>query len=387
MAGVPEGSRPIPPRYNVRSMHTSHTVTVMKRFEAFLERRASVFNAKSTFKRAIHTVKALKRLGTWSRQEKDLSADFVVITGHEGGLLQVRNFDTGEVVGNGKHFNDATVSCCVVSNSYIFTAVEKSRRRGSTQSLSTDDCDIYVWDMTNLNQIAHSLEGHTDRVSTIAVGPWNETQPVSGSVDKTIIIWDLAMGRRPVRILKGHTMMVKSVLLTRSFIISGSTDQSLRVWSWDGAEIAHYETAHAGPIQFMSFGLNHDTIISACGGGIIRESLIDGNGLKALWQNKAAKGQILDVAFDDNYVVSSSTEGPAVNFFVRSTKENKRFTLHEQSVRTLEMDGSRQQLLSGSDDGVIIVWNYSEVDKDRTPQPLLSVQAHRSSITSILLDV
>eukprot|EP01065_Artemidia_motanka_P019263 TRINITY_DN2283_c0_g1_i8.p1 TRINITY_DN2283_c0_g1~~TRINITY_DN2283_c0_g1_i8.p1 ORF type:complete len:864 (+),score=258.43 TRINITY_DN2283_c0_g1_i8:64-2592(+) len=395
MAAMPPGSpgspTPVirtPPSletYNVRTLRCGHRVTVMKRFQAFMDRQRP-FEARATWRKHLKSIQALHRLGQ-KHKPRELSADMLLVTGHEGGLLQVRNFDTGEIIGSGQHYNEATVTCIQVTNSYVYTAVEKRVRRGSSAGVTgSEQCDIYVWDLSSMGEVAHTLEGHTDRVCCLAAPPWNELTPVSGSLDKTIIVWDVSKGRRPVHILRGHGMMVKHLLLGRESIVSASSDQSIRVWSWDGKETAKYDSAHSGPIFFLSYGTTPETVVSACGGGLVRESSLDKGALRELWHNKAAKGQILDVAFDDKYVASSSLETSAINFYIRSQKDNRKLQLHEQPVRTLEMDGQRQCLMSGSDDGVVVVWDYHDLDKGRTPTSLLQVQAHKASIVSIILE-
>eukprot|EP01062_Namystynia_karyoxenos_P054328 TRINITY_DN4462_c0_g2_i1.p1 TRINITY_DN4462_c0_g2~~TRINITY_DN4462_c0_g2_i1.p1 ORF type:complete len:885 (+),score=234.60 TRINITY_DN4462_c0_g2_i1:93-2657(+) len=387
----PGSAPPVIDRYNVRTMRCSERVTVMKRFQAFVD-RSRPFAAKQTWKRAVQTVQAVRRFnfGSKTGSPRNLAADLVVVTGHEHGTLQVRNFDTGEVLGSGRHYNESTVTVVQVTNSYVFTAVSKKTaqqgRPSITGSGTSDDCDIFVWDMTNLNCIAHTLEGHEDRVCSLAVPEWNELTPVSGSLDKTIMIWDISKGKRPTHILKGHGMMVKYLLLTRSLIISASSDQSLRLWDWEGEAVAKYETAHTGPVFYLSFGLTEDTVMSACGGGVVRESAIEGRQLKTVWFSKLAKGQIIDIAFDAKYVAVCSAESPTINFYIKGQRESRKIPVQDASVRTLEMDGRRQCLLCGSDDGLVVVWNYRGFDEGKAPTVLLQVQAHRTSISSLILD-
>ena len=58
---------------------------------------------------------------------------------------------------------------------------------------------------------------------------------VSGSVDNTLRVWDLD-GQAPPRVLEGHTGWVKAVALSADGkrAVSGSGDKTLRVWDLDG---------------------------------------------------------------------------------------------------------------------------------------------------------
>ncbi|KAJ9462933.1 WD repeat-containing protein 5-like protein [Diplonema papillatum] len=365
-------------RFAIRSMKTCSEVTVMQRFEAFAPKSCR------GLRQVAHAVTAANRLRI-GKEKKQLRPDFVTITGHANGQLQIRNFDTGKIIASGQHFNNASVTCLCVTNSYIYTAVAQATRA------STDYCDVYVWDMTNLSKIHHTLEGHTERVSCIAAPYWRETTPVTGSVDKTIMIWDVTQGRSPVHTLRGHTMMVKHLLLTADCIVSGSSDQSLRVWRWSGEAVDCFETAHAGPVQYLSFGMTPQTIISACGGGAVRETAIEPETAKltSLWQSRPAKGQVLDVAFDANYVMSSTLDAGNVHFYIRAKQINKSFPLSRNSnvaIRALELDAAREFLLTGDDAGALEVWSYKKAHLGIPPAPLLRMEPHTYAVTNILLD-
>eukprot|EP01063_Lacrimia_lanifica_P032873 TRINITY_DN56_c0_g2_i1.p1 TRINITY_DN56_c0_g2~~TRINITY_DN56_c0_g2_i1.p1 ORF type:complete len:834 (+),score=319.24 TRINITY_DN56_c0_g2_i1:132-2633(+) len=370
-------------QFNVRMMKTSNPVTVMQRFAAYHE-RGQKFDPKTAIKRFGHMMAACRKLaGAVASPTRHLRPDFILVTGHNNGLVQIRNFDTGALVASARHFNDAPVTCLSVSNSYIFSAVDKSKGPGDAHM------DVYVWDMNNLADVYMTLEGHNDRVTCIAVPSWNEETPVTGSVDKSIIVWNMKAGRRPVHVLQGHTMMVKFLVLSKNFIASGSTDQSLRLWSWDGKATDRVDNAHNGPIQYLAHGAMPDTLISACGGGVVRESLVDAElRLQPLWMSKQAKGQILDVACDDAVVATCSTESGNVGFYIRATKDTHTFQAHETTCRSLALDSVRTLLFTGADDGSIAVWNYSAtLAENAAPTQVMRAVPHSSAITCILLDM
>ena len=73
------------------------------------------------------------------------------------------------------------------------------------------------------------LEGHTDRVrSLVALA---DGCVVSGSWDNTLRVWNAATGECE-RTLEGHTGVVRSlVALADGRVVSGSVDKTLRVWN------------------------------------------------------------------------------------------------------------------------------------------------------------
>ncbi len=57
---------------------------------------------------------------------------------------------------------------------------------------------------------------------------------VSGSSDKTVRVWEIATGKT-FKKLEGHADAVKSVMWSRdvNYIVSGSSDATVRVWEVD----------------------------------------------------------------------------------------------------------------------------------------------------------
>ena len=74
------------------------------------------------------------------------------------------------------------------------------------------------------------LEGHTLGVNSVVMSV-DGSQIVSGSWDQTIRVWDVA-SRREVAKLEGHTGTVANVALSMdgSRIVRGSSDKTIRVW-------------------------------------------------------------------------------------------------------------------------------------------------------------
>ena len=74
------------------------------------------------------------------------------------------------------------------------------------------------------------LEGHSEGVLSVAWSP-TSGQLVSGSKDKTAVVWDVKSGLK-VSELKGHTYWVRSVAWSQEGkqIATGSDDKTVLVW-------------------------------------------------------------------------------------------------------------------------------------------------------------
>ncbi len=72
--------------------------------------------------------------------------------------------------------------------------------------------------------------GHEDPVLSVCVT--NDGKIISGSVDKTVRVWD--MEGKELAICRGHGGKVTSVCVTADGkIVSGSMDKTVRVWILD----------------------------------------------------------------------------------------------------------------------------------------------------------
>ncbi|KAG9228127.1 WD40-repeat-containing domain protein, partial [Amylocarpus encephaloides] len=72
----------------------------------------------------------------------------------------------------------------------------------------SNDKTVRLWDAA-IGALQQRLEGHTGWVTSVAFSP-NGKQVVSGSVDRTVRLWDAATGTLQ-QTLEGHTDGVTSV--------------------------------------------------------------------------------------------------------------------------------------------------------------------------------
>ncbi|PKY27740.1 WD40 repeat-like protein [Rhizophagus irregularis] len=109
------------------------------------------------------------------------------------------------------------------------------------------DKSIIVYDITNDHSIKHRLNGHLAGIISLTMDP-NESVLFSGSVDKTIRIWNIHTGDCLQR-LYGHDGTVGTLMLIprvssltinqeqeQYWLISGSNDNSILIWDLNPSE-------------------------------------------------------------------------------------------------------------------------------------------------------
>jgi WD40 repeat protein len=88
------------------------------------------------------------------------------------------------------------------------------------------------------------LKGHDNVIWALAFSA-DSKRLISGSFDKTAIVWDLAPRRQLLR-LSGHTGQIKAVTFSHDGeqIVTGSDDQTLRLWSVADGKLIAEMTEH-----------------------------------------------------------------------------------------------------------------------------------------------
>lgn len=112
----------------------------------------------------------------------------------------------------------------------------------------------------------HSLLGHRHSVRAIAA---HEHMVVSGSYDNTVRVWDIRTGQL-IHLMEGHTQKVYSVVIDveRNRCMSGSMDSSVRIWDLATGECLKRLEGHTVLVGLL--GLTQQYLVSAAADAILR---------------------------------------------------------------------------------------------------------------------
>ena len=111
--------------------------------------------------------------------------------------------------------------------------------------------------------------GHTVAVQSVAFSP-NGAFFVSGSVDKTVKLWDVQTGG-VVKTFLGHTGTVRcvSISLDQARIASGSRDETIRLWDVQTGECC-CTMEQKGYVDYISFSPTDPECLISASGGVIQ---------------------------------------------------------------------------------------------------------------------
>ncbi|GMR59706.1 hypothetical protein PMAYCL1PPCAC_29901 [Pristionchus mayeri] len=209
-----------------------------------------------------------------------------------------------------KGHDDHVITCLQLQNDMIVTG--------------SDDNTLKVWSINDpvassrggderTTHLKHTLIGHSGGVWTSQVSS-DGKYIVSGSTDRSVRVWSSETGAQ-LHALQGHTSTVRCMALHGKILVSGSRDTTLRVWNIETGECLQHLIGHLAAVRCVQF-----------------------NGVKV------ASG-----AYDFTVKIWDVVSGECVH-----TLQG-----HTNRVYSLLMDTDRDVVVSGSLDTTIRVWNMT----------------------------
>lgn len=195
------------------------------------------------------------------------------------------------------------------------------------------------------------LRCHEDSVITcLQYNPLTNTI-VSGSDDQTLKVWSSETGKC-ITTLEGHTGGVwSSQLSPEDIVISGATDRTVRVWQARTGELLHTLYGHTSTVRCLA--LNGDQVVSGSRDTSLRLwDISRGVCLHVFLGHSAAvrcveykKGIIVSGAYDHLVMVWDAAAGTC----------SHSLECHFSRIYSLQFDG--KTIASGSLDSTICIWD------------------------------
>lgn len=211
--------------------------------------------------------------------------------------------------------------------------------------VSSDDQTIKI---VKDNNVIGRLLGHRGGVWTFDV---SGNYLVSGSTDKTLRVWCLK-SRRCLHVMKGHTSTVRCLKVTTDdYVISGGRDSDIRVWKLNG-EFLHVLKSHKESVRCMD--VSNNLLVTGSYDGLV--ILWDFKKGKKIKQLKTHMSRVYCVKISEKYIVSS---GQCANIYVSDLCGDFKYVLnaHKSVVPLLEINGD--YLLSAGADAACIRWDLN----------------------------
>ena len=217
--------------------------------------------------------------------------------------------------------------------------------------------NIKVIDIAS-GKVVRTLSGHTNLINSLAIASASD-RLVSGSYDNEVRLWQISTGKL-LQTLKGHKDKVLGVAISADgkHIVSASRDRTLRVWDAKTGKVLQELKAHTDAVTCVLISPDGKQIISGGSDKVIRGwDLASGKQIFTINEFETDIGAIA-ITDDGKYLFSGSKDNPnSIRLWNLQTKSSIwNFIGHKDLVTSLVISADKQQLVSGSQDRSVNIW-------------------------------
>jgi serine/threonine protein kinase len=238
------------------------------------------------------------------------------------------------------------------------------------------DTSLILWDIAEGAPL-RQMVGHAMGVETVAYSP-DGTTVLSGSEDTLILRWDVNTGE-PIQQYTGHEWLVESVAYSPDggTLLSGSADGVVILWDTFTGEIRHHLTANPLGVEGVAFSPDGNTFVS---GGFDNTAMLwnTQNG-QLLFQFAEHFAEVESVAYspDGRGLVTASGDESLILWDIASGDILRQFNGHSHQVEDVVFSPDGELIISTSQDNTIIIWQVI------TGLPIATLTGHTNRIDSV----
>jgi len=216
------------------------------------------------------------------------------------------------------------------------------------------------------------LKGHNGWVTCLATTASKPDMLISGSRDKTLIIWKLTREQLnygdAVKSLKGHSHYVSDVVISSDgqFAISSSWDKSLRLWELSSGKTTKRFQDHEKDVLSVAFSSDNRQIVSGSRDKTIKLWNILGE-CKFTLSEEGHQGWVSCVRFSSAtqqqplpLIVSAGWDRVVKVWNLDDCKHVKNFIGHTGYINTVTVSPDSSLCASGGKDGTAMLWDLNK---------------------------
>ena len=220
------------------------------------------------------------------------------------------------------------------------------------------DSTLKLWDVATGREI-RTFSGHSDTVNSVAFSP-DGKQVLSGSGDSTIKLWDASTGRE-IRTFLGHRADVSYVAFSPDGkqALSGSGDSTIKLWDVaTGHEIRTF-SGHSDSVSSVAYSPDGRFALSCSDDSTLRLWDIS-TGLEVrIFSEQDDWFHSVTYSPDGRYALSGSDYGTLKLWEISTGREVRTFSEHNGNVLSVSYSPDGRFALSGSSDSTLKLWDIS----------------------------
>ncbi|PLB40083.1 40S ribosomal RACK1 domain-containing protein [Aspergillus candidus] len=214
-----------------------------------------------------------------------------------------------------------------------------------------------------------TLEGHNGWVTSLATSLENPNMLLSGSRDKTLIVWNLTRDDQaygyPKKSLVGHSHIVSDCVISSdgAYALSASWDKSLRLWELSSGASTRTFTGHTNDVLSVSFSADNRQIVSGSRDRTIKLWNTLGD-CKFTITDKGHSDWVSCVRFSPNpqnpVIVSAGWDKLVKVWELASCRLQTDHIGHTGYINTVTISPDGSLCASGGKDGTTMLWDLNE---------------------------
>ncbi|WP_413160277.1 protein kinase domain-containing protein [Capilliphycus salinus ALCB114379] len=222
-----------------------------------------------------------------------------------------------------------------------------------------------------------TFKGHSNTVTSIAYSRDGRTL-ASGSLDKTIKLWDV-LTRREIATLRGHLNWVRSVAFSRDgrTLASGSWDNTIKLWDVQTQRQIATLTGRSNSVRSVAFSPDGRTLASGSWDNTIK--LWDVQTQRQIATLTGRSNSVRSVAFSpDGRTLASGNGDKTIKLWdVQTQRQIATLTGHSDWVNSVAISPDGRTLASGGNDKTIKLWDV------QTRREIATLTGHSNWVNSV----
>ncbi|MGM3309651.1 caspase family protein [Anabaena sp. WFMT] len=225
------------------------------------------------------------------------------------------------------------------------------------------DKTVKLWDLKTLleeHDNQQTFTGHTRLIWIVAFSP-DGKKIASGCDDNIIRVWDLESGQNYE--LQGHQSWIWGLAFSpdSKILASGSFDKTIKLWNMENGDCIQTLESHQGWVVSLAFSPNSQILASGSFDKTIKlwKFNNDSNNYEYWETLKGHKNGVRVITFSpDGEILASGGVDQEIRIWNLETLECVRtLTGHSAWIRSLSFHADNKTLASGSDDQTVRIWN------------------------------